>query len=85
MEGNGGSWLLWAKRSPNLTPSDNLALGFIKSLVFVEYHLTMLFNIKHSIRNAVHTITQQMQQRVFRETSHRLTQFRDTDEDHFEK
>ena len=82
--GRGGS-RLWAAHSPDLTPLDFFAWGFIKSLVYTGRIIKDVTELKNRIRDAVQTITPQMLERVFREASYRFELCRDIDGRHIEK
>ncbi|PSN33103.1 hypothetical protein C0J52_19410 [Blattella germanica] len=73
----------WAPRSPDLTPLDFFAWGFIKSKVY-QNKINDLVVLKARIRQAVAAITPRMLENVFRETVTRFELCRDTDGAHVE-
>ena len=61
---------MWAPRSPDLTPLDFFAWGYIKSLVY-RTKVRDLANLTNRIREAVDSITPGMLANVFRYASER--------------
>lgn len=75
---------MWAARSPDLTPLDFFAWGFIKSQVYAT-RVPDLNELKRRIREACLLITPQMLQRVFRATKRRWEQCVDNEGGHVEQ
>lgn len=73
----------WSARSPDLTPLDFFAWGFIKSQVY-RRKIRDLADLRNRITEAIQMITPEILERVFRETLHRLELCRDINGRHVE-
>ena len=73
----------WPPRSPDLTPLDFFAWGFVKTKVY-QQKINNLTELKDRIRSAVSDITLEMLHNVFRNTKERFEICRDTDGQHVE-
>lgn len=65
-----GSNRIWAPRSPDLTPLDFFAWGYVKSQVY-KVKINSIANLKERIRQAVRNITPAMLNKVFEATVRR--------------
>ena len=74
----------WAARSPDLTPLDFFAWGFIKSQVYRSQRITRLSDLCQLIRDAVELISVDMLERVFDNLENRLVKCMDNDGRHIE-
>jgi inhibitor of nuclear factor kappa-B kinase subunit alpha len=74
----------WAASSPDLTPLDFFAWGFIKSKVYTGRRIGDLAELRYRIVNAVQNITPQMLESVFRKTIYHFELCGDTDDHHVE-
>ena len=74
---------MWAPRSPDLTPLDFFAWGFIKSKVY-QVKVNNLQQLKGRITAAVEQITPAMLNDVFRSTEERWGLCRDVQGGHIE-
>ena len=74
----------WAARSPDLTPLDFFAWGFIKSKVYTGRRNGYLAELRNRIIDAVQKITPQMLESGFQETIYCFELCRDTDGRHVE-
>ena len=72
----------WTEGSPDLKPSDFFAWVFIKSEVYTGRRIGDLAELRNHIIDAVHKITLQMLESVFRETVYRFELCRDIDGRH---
>ncbi|PSN54046.1 hypothetical protein C0J52_14568 [Blattella germanica] len=69
-----GSPQTWPSRSPDLTPLDFFAWGFIKAQVYHQTKVRDLHDLKNRIREACAAITGNMLSNVFRATCERWEQ-----------
>ena len=73
----------WPPRSPDLTPLDFFAWGFVKEKVY-QQKISNLTELKHRILSAVSDITPEMLHNVFRNAKDRFEICRDTNGQHVE-
>lgn len=84
-----GSWIgrggpiAWPARSPDLTPLDFFAWGFIKDIVY-QVRVQSLRELRRRIVAAVERITPEMLNNVWRDIDYRLDLLRATYGDHIE-